>query len=129
MNLHYFYIIYVKNVFVPSIELCENSTILYQLNLVEQLNLIKNYFRHLKYQEILLHITLLKLPTSRMGRSKWHVNLFNCRLYLRRIKVNPTGINNSCKKENIKICIYQIPLGKKKNKIWQSLYFECFPSV
>ena len=128
MNLHYFYIIYVKNVFVPFIELCQNST-LYQLNLVEQLNLIKNYFRHLKYREILLHITLLKLPTSRMGRSKWHVNLFNCRLYLRRIKVNPTGINNSCKKENIKICIYQIPLGKKKYIIWQSLHFECFPSV
>ena len=41
MNLHYyFYIIYITDVFVPSIELSQKST-LYQLYLVEQLNLLK----------------------------------------------------------------------------------------
>ena len=44
MNLRYnFYIIFITNVFLPSIELSQKST-LYQLNLVEQLNLTKNYF-------------------------------------------------------------------------------------
>ena len=47
MNLHYYFTSFtLQNVFLPSIELSQKST-LYQLNLVEQLNLIKNYFKHL----------------------------------------------------------------------------------